>query len=70
MLLQLCNWFERVLSRSRFCFNNRMSQVKWAAEHFPKQGFRAPWTVKHSYWHDKRVLLFDPIEDGVLRFTM
>jgi monooxygenase len=50
-------------------FDLESGYMKRAAEQFPKQGFRAPWTVKHSYWHDKRVLLSDPLEDGVLRFS-
>lgn len=50
-------------------FDLEAGYMKRAAEAFPKQGHQAPWTVKHSYWHDKRVLLLDPLEDGVLRFT-
>ncbi|GAA2976714.1 hypothetical protein [Kitasatospora sp. NPDC006786] len=35
----------------------------------PRQGRDFPWRMVMDYRHDRKVLLSDPIEDGVLRFT-
>jgi monooxygenase len=58
-----------VENSQRPLFDLEAGYMKRAAAHFPKQGPQAPWTVKHSYWHDKRVLLSEPLEDGVLVFS-
>ncbi|HRK70779.1 MAG TPA: NAD(P)/FAD-dependent oxidoreductase [Micropepsaceae bacterium] len=36
---------------------------------FPKQGTHEPWLNTQSFWHDKKLLLEDPIDDGVLTFS-
>jgi cation diffusion facilitator CzcD-associated flavoprotein CzcO len=42
--------------------------VARAREHLPRQGREAPWRVVHDYAADRRVLLDQPIVDGVLAF--
>ena len=36
----------------------------------PKQGDRAPWVNTQQYSADKQSLLKDPVDDGVMRFTV
>ncbi len=40
--------------------------VARGADALPRQGNTAPWQVRHDYRHDRRLLLKDPIDDGVL----
>jgi len=35
----------------------------------PRQGDRAPWVNTQSYSHDKKSLLKDPLDDGVMQFA-
>jgi cation diffusion facilitator CzcD-associated flavoprotein CzcO len=35
----------------------------------PRQGREFPWRTVQDYRHDKKVLLSDPIDDGILTFT-
>lgn len=42
--------------------------VQRALEHLPKQGDRAPWLVHQDYLADRKVLLREPVEDGVIQF--
>jgi len=42
--------------------------VKRAIDVLPRQGAAAPWQVSMSYEQDAKLLLEEPIEDGVLRF--
>lgn len=35
----------------------------------PKQGDRDPWVNPQNYRRDKKLLLEDPVDDGVMRFT-
>jgi cation diffusion facilitator CzcD-associated flavoprotein CzcO len=42
--------------------------VKRGADDLPRQGDSAPWQVTHDYRQDRRTLLRDPIDDGVLEF--
>ena len=39
-----------------------------ALERLPKQGSRPPWCFNQSYLQDRKVLLREPIDDGVLQF--
>jgi monooxygenase len=43
--------------------------VQRALEHLPKQGDRAPWLVHQDYLADRKVLLREPVEDGVIQFA-
>ena len=40
--------------------------VRRGSDALPRQGSTAPWQVTHDYFSDRRMLLDDPIEDGVL----
>ena len=40
-----------------------------ALDRLPKQGSRPPWRFNQNYLQDRKVLLREPIDDGVLRFT-
>jgi cation diffusion facilitator CzcD-associated flavoprotein CzcO len=40
-----------------------------AKERMPRQGKEGPWVVTMHYGKDKKTLLQDPIEDGVLQFS-
>jgi hypothetical protein len=42
--------------------------VKRAKDILPKQGQAHPWRVLNKYEVDKKTLLVDPIEDGILMF--
>ena len=42
--------------------------VARGADELPRQGDRAPWYVHHNIRKDRRWLLRDPIDDGVLEF--
>jgi monooxygenase len=35
----------------------------------PKQGDRDPWVNTQSYSRDRKLLLKEPVDDGVMRFT-
>jgi len=39
-----------------------------AIDQLPKQGNRAPWIVHQDYLADRKVLLREPIDDGILQF--
>ncbi len=50
-------------------FGSLMSgYVRRAAQILPRQGTVPPWRVQHDFPRDRRMLLKDRIEDGVLRF--
>jgi hypothetical protein len=40
-----------------------------ARDRLPKQGSRPPWRFNQSYLQDRKVLLREPIDDGVLQFA-
>jgi monooxygenase len=40
-----------------------------ARDRLPKQGSRPPWRFNQSYFADRKVLLHEPIDDGVLQFA-
>jgi monooxygenase len=40
-----------------------------ALDRLPKQGSRPPWRFNQSYLQDRKVLLREPIDDGVLQFV-
>jgi monooxygenase len=42
--------------------------VQRAKDTLPRQGSRGPWKVLMHYGHDSRMLLEDPVDDGVLEF--
>lgn len=42
--------------------------VQRAEGQLPRQGSRQPWRVTHHYPTDKRVLIDEPLDDGVLTF--
>ena len=42
--------------------------VSRGADELPRQGDRAPWYVHHNIREDRRWLLRDPVDDGVLEF--
>lgn len=44
--------------------------VARGANELPRQGDRAPWVVHHDIRKDRRWLLRDPIDDGVLEFRV
>ena len=35
----------------------------------PKQGDRAPWTNTQNYLLDRKTILKEPVDDGVLEFS-
>ena len=39
-----------------------------ANDTLPRQGSKHPWKVLMHYEKDSKILLEDPVEDGVLRF--
>ncbi len=43
--------------------------VRRASDRLPRQGRELPWKVLNHYQRDRRMLLHEPIEDGVLQFT-
>ncbi|MFJ6773502.1 hypothetical protein ACIQOV_21535 [Kitasatospora sp. NPDC091257] len=43
--------------------------IRRAKDAMPRQGRDFRWRMVMDYRHDRKVLLSDPIEDGVLRFT-
>ena len=42
--------------------------VQRAKDDLPRQGTRAPWKVLMHYGQDTKMLLEDPIDDGLLQF--
>ena len=46
----------------------RSGYVNRGADDLPRQGSDAPWVVTHDYRKDRKTLLRDPIDDGVLEF--
>lgn len=40
--------------------------VRRGGDALPRQGSTAPWQVTHDYFSDRRLLLDDPIDDGIL----
>ncbi len=42
--------------------------VRRGAPNLPRQGSKLPWRVLHNFERDQRMLLKEPLEDGVLRF--
>lgn len=42
--------------------------IQRAAHSLPRQGRKLPWRVLNHYKHDKKMLLEEPIEDGILQF--
>jgi monooxygenase len=40
-----------------------------AFDRLPKQGSRPPWRFNQSYWQDRKLLLREPVDDGVLQFS-
>jgi monooxygenase len=42
--------------------------VQRAKDTLPRQGSKLPWKVLMHYEQDSKILLEDPVEDGVLRF--
>jgi cation diffusion facilitator CzcD-associated flavoprotein CzcO len=49
---------------------NRLNSgyVNRGANNLPRQGSQAPWVVTHDYRKDRKALLREPIDDGVLEF--
>ena len=49
---------------------NRLNSgyVNRGADNLPRQGTDGPWVVTHDYRQDRKTLLRDPIDDGVLEF--
>ncbi|HTQ16326.1 NAD(P)/FAD-dependent oxidoreductase [Mycobacterium sp.] len=43
--------------------------VKRAKDTMPRQGSKLPWKMLHHYENDRRILLKEPIDDGVLSFS-
>lgn len=43
--------------------------VKRDIDELPRQGLSEPWRVTHAYEVDRKILLDDPIDDGVLEFA-
>lgn len=42
--------------------------VRRASHRLPRQGSKPPWRVLNHYKRDRKILLEEPIEDGILRF--
>lgn len=42
--------------------------IKRAKDRMPRQGKNAPWKVTMHYGKDKKILVHDPIDDGILEF--
>ncbi len=40
--------------------------VRRGGDALPRQGSSAPWQVTHDYFSDRKLLLDEPIDDGVL----
>jgi len=49
--------------------NFSSNYMKRAMQTFPKQGDKAPWLNHQTYKLDKKTLLEDPLDDGVLIFS-
>ena len=49
---------------------NRLNSgyVNRGADDLPRQGTDAPWCVTHDYRQDRKTLLHDPVDDGILEF--
>ena len=41
--------------------------VRRGGDSLPRQGSGAPWQVTHDYFSDRRILLDEPVDDGVLQ---
>jgi monooxygenase len=51
-------------------FDQLQSGYMQRADHtLPRQGSKLPWKVLMHYEKDSKILLEDPVEDGVLRFS-
>jgi len=51
-------------------FDQLQSGYMQRADHIvPRQGSKLPWKVLMHYETDSKILLEDPVEDGVLRFA-
>jgi len=51
------------------CFDQLHSgYVQRGNDALPRQGSKHPWKVLRHYEKDSKMLLEDPVEDGVLRF--
>lgn len=53
---------ENIMNRLNSGYVNR------GADDLPRQGTDAPWVVTHDYRKDRKTLLRDPVDDGVLEF--
>ena len=42
--------------------------VRRGDDALPRQGSAAPWRVTHDYFSDRRLLLDEPVDDGILEF--
>lgn len=42
--------------------------IRRASHRLPRQGSKFPWRTLNHYGRDKKILLKEPIEDGILRF--
>lgn len=42
--------------------------IRRAKDRMPRQGRTGPWKVTMHYGHDRKLLLKDPVDDGVLQF--
>jgi cation diffusion facilitator CzcD-associated flavoprotein CzcO len=45
----------------------RSGYVRRGGNALPRQGSEAPWQVTHDYFSDRRLLLDEPVDDGVLQ---
>jgi hypothetical protein len=50
-------------------FDFSSGYVKRANEILPRQSTTMPWRLTQDYGFEKNVLLKEPLEDGVLKFT-
>ena len=48
--------------------DNARGYLQRGAHMLPRQGREFPWRSVQDYKHDKKALLSDPIDDGVLSF--
>ena len=55
--------------RTRPLLDFKANYVQRSVDQFPRQGDRGPWEQSMRYAHDARVLLSEPVDDGVMRFA-
>jgi cation diffusion facilitator CzcD-associated flavoprotein CzcO len=50
-------------------FDFSSGYIQRALDTLPRNGAHAPWRLNQDYLLDRTIMLYDPIDDGVLNFT-